>query len=174
MISLTRTVPSRRAARTAEVRAHCRRLVPAPVAETEAARQAVLVLPADRNVPRWLIRPAPGTRTSVLIFVPTTSGARRLKLLDGVGPGVGPGGVGVELKVAVTLRAPRTETVQVEVPEQPDPLQPANSDPEAAAAVRVTWLDSGKLAEQAEPQSMPAGDEVTVPWPLPSRETVSV
>src|SRR5262245_61282716 len=68
------------------------------------------------------------------------------------------------LKVAVTARAAVIDTEQVEVPEHA-PLQPANVEPLAAAAVRVTDAPLAKLALQVAPQLMAAGDEVTVPDP---------
>jgi hypothetical protein len=47
--------------------------------------------------------------------------------------------VGV-LKVAVTVSAALIVNVQLLVPEQPAPDQPANVEPEAAAAVKVTLV----------------------------------
>lgn len=44
------------------------------------------------------------------------------------------------LKVAVTDSSAFMVTEQVPVPEQPPPLQPANVEPEAAVAVRVTTV----------------------------------
>ena len=44
------------------------------------------------------------------------------------------------LKVAVTAFAALMVTMQVLVPEQPAPDQPANVEPEAAAAVSVTLV----------------------------------
>ena len=70
------------------------------------------------------------------------------------------------LNVAVTDRACVIDTVQAAVPVQA-PLQPANVDPLAAAGVSVTEEPLLKLAVQVEPQLMPAGDEVTVPVPVP-------
>lgn len=63
-------------------------------------------------------------------------------------------------------------TVQVPVPEQPPPLQPENVEPESAAAVNVTVSPALKEAEQVEPQSMPEGELVTVPDPVPAFVTV--
>jgi hypothetical protein len=40
-------------------------------------------------------------------------------------------------------------------------------DPAAGVAVSDTVLPAAKLAEQVPPQSMPAGEEVTVPLPAP-------
>ena len=44
------------------------------------------------------------------------------------------------LKLAVTVVAALMVTAHVPVPEQPPPLQPANVDPPAAAAVKVTGV----------------------------------
>jgi len=76
------------------------------------------------------------------------------------------------LKVAVTARAAVIDTVQAPVPVQA-PLQPANVEPLAAAGVSVTDAPLEKLAVQVDPQLMPAGDEVTVPVPVPAFATLS-
>src|SRR2546422_3209271 len=77
------------------------------------------------------------------------------------------------LKVAVTVVAAETVTVQAPVPEQPPPVQPVKGEPAAAVAVSVTAVPLGKLAEQVAPQVMPAGELVTVPLPVPALLTVS-
>jgi hypothetical protein len=64
-------------------------------------------------------------------------------------------------------------TEQVPVPVQA-PLQPANTDPAAAALFSVTTLPEAKGAEQVAPQLIPAGLEVTVPVPVPVFATVRV
>ena len=76
------------------------------------------------------------------------------------------------LKVAVTDRDAVMDTVQFPVPVHA-PLHPANVDPLAATAVSVTDVPLVKLAAQALPQLMPAGDDVTVPLPVPTLLTVS-
>src|SRR5207244_4111949 len=76
-------------------------------------------------------------------------------------------------KVAVTVVAAETVTVQAPVPEQPPPLQPVKVEPAAALAVSVTPVPLGKLAEQVAPQLIPAGELVTVPLPVPALLTVS-
>src|SRR5207249_698877 len=76
------------------------------------------------------------------------------------------------LKVAVTVVAAETVTVQAPVPEQPPPLQPLKVEPAAGAAVSVTAVPLVKLAEQVAPQLMPAGALVTVPLPVPAGVTV--
>ena len=76
------------------------------------------------------------------------------------------------LNVAVTARAAVIDTVQVLVPVHA-PLQPANVEPLAAAAVSVTDAPLAKLALQVEPQLMPPVFDVTVPAPLPALLTVN-
>jgi hypothetical protein len=78
----------------------------------------------------------------------------------------------VVLKVAVTLRAAVIDVVQVPVPVHA-PLQPANVDPLAAAAVSVTDVPLAKFALHVVPQLTPAGDEVTVPAPVPAFVTLN-
>jgi len=76
------------------------------------------------------------------------------------------------LKVAVTDLAALMVTVHVPVPLQA-PLQPANVEPEAAAAVRVTEVPLLKFAVQVLGQLMPLGLLVTVPLPVPASVTVN-
>ena len=76
------------------------------------------------------------------------------------------------VKVAVTVVVALSETIQVPVPEQDD-SQPANMEPTAGVAVRLTWVPVGKVAAQVPPQAMPIGLEVTVPAPVPIRSTES-
>jgi hypothetical protein len=68
-------------------------------------------------------------------------------------------------KLAVTLFAASTVTVQVAVPEQA-PLHPVNWYPLSGVAVRVTGVPLLKGALQVLPQSMPAGELVILPLPL--------
>ena len=70
-------------------------------------------------------------------------------------------------KVAVTARLAVMDTTQVPVPTQA-PLQPANVEPEAAVAVRVTVVPLAIVAEQAVPQWIPPVEDVTVPAPSPT------
>jgi len=65
-------------------------------------------------------------------------------------------------------------TLQVPVPVQPPPLQPVKVEPAAGVAVRVTAVPVVNAAEHVVPQEIPAGLLVTVPLPVPDRETVSV
>jgi hypothetical protein len=67
------------------------------------------------------------------------------------------------VKAAVTEVVSVMGTVQVPVPEQLPPLQPAKVEPVEAEAVRVT--DVLKMARQVEGQLMPTGVLVTVPLP---------
>jgi hypothetical protein len=76
------------------------------------------------------------------------------------------------VKVAVTDLAALIVTTQVDVPEQPSPLQPVKLEVIPAAAVSVTTVLLAKFAEQVVPQSMPAGALVTVPEPVPVFETI--
>ncbi len=87
------------------------------------------------------------------------------------------GGAGVLVKVAVTLVAAFSVTVQAPVPEQPPPVHPEKPDSLAAVAVSVTAVPPAKLAlavVQVASQLMPAGEESTVPRPEPTLVTVSV
>jgi hypothetical protein len=76
------------------------------------------------------------------------------------------------LNVAVTARAAVIDNTQVPVPVHA-PLQPANVESLAAAPASVTDVPLVKLALQVVPQLIPAGDEVTVPVPLPALVTLS-
>jgi hypothetical protein len=76
-------------------------------------------------------------------------------------------------KFAVTLRAALIDTVQLAVPVQA-PLHPANLDPVAGVAVRVTLEPPLKLALHVVPQLMPAGFVLTLPLPRPALVTLSV
>jgi hypothetical protein len=79
-------------------------------------------------------------------------------------------------KVAVTFTSAVIETVQVLVPVQPPPDQPANADPSAtvAAAVKTTVpLPPANSSEHVVPHAIPVGADVTVPVPSPALLTVS-
>src|SRR5438093_1481174 len=82
--------------------------------------------------------------------------------------------VKVGVKVAVTVVAAETVTTHDPVPEHPPPFQPLKVEPAAGAAVSVTAVPLAKLAAQVAPQSMPAGELVTVPLPVPAGVTVRV
>lgn len=74
---------------------------------------------------------------------------------------------------AVTLLASDIVTVQVPVPLQFAPDQPANTEVASGVATNVTTVFSGMAAAQVVPQLIPAGDDVTEPSPEPTRDTVS-
>ena len=84
-----------------------------------------------------------------------------------------PAGQAMRLKAAVALLAAFIVSVQVVlVPkEAQSPPQPANEEPALAEAVSTTLEPELKEAEQVEPQFIPAGEEDTVPWPVPDLET---
>jgi hypothetical protein len=115
----------------------------------------VLAKPLPLTVSVSPLLPATALLGDRLLTVGTTAGAERA------------------LKVAVTVVEVFTVRVQVPVPEQ-GPLQPANVDPVAAAAVRVRELPTETLVEHWDPQEMPDGELVTVPEPVPFLVTVSV
>ena len=79
---------------------------------------------------------------------------------------------GIGANCAVTDFAALIVTAQTPVPVQA-PLQPLNSEPLAALAVRVTSAPWSKLAAQVVPQVIPAGELVTVPVPVPLVATES-
>ena len=76
------------------------------------------------------------------------------------------------MKFATTERAVVMLTVQAPLPAQA-PVQPANFEPRAALAVSVTDVPLLYGSAQSLPQLMPAGDDVTVPDPVPALVTVS-
>lgn len=78
------------------------------------------------------------------------------------------------LKVAVTDVLAFMVTVQLPVPLQPPPLQPAKTDPLDGVVVRVTEVPLLNDAEQVLPQMIPSGVLVTVPLPVPALVTVRV
>jgi hypothetical protein len=54
------------------------------------------------------------------------------------------------------------------------PVQPANTEPDAGAAVSFTDVPLGKLAWQAAPHAIPAGSLLTVPVPSPAFDVASM
>ena len=80
---------------------------------------------------------------------------------------------GFVLNVAATARAAVIETVQVAVVPAQAPLQPAKRALAAGVAVKLTMVLLVNEVEQIPPQSMPAGELVTVPLPVPALVTVS-
>jgi hypothetical protein len=74
---------------------------------------------------------------------------------------------------AVTVAAAFIVTVHVPVPVHA-PLQPVKVDAPAGEAVSVTTVPDTNTALQVAPQVIPAGDEVTVPPPVPALVTLRV
>ncbi len=67
--------------------------------------------------------------------------------------------------------SPLKVSVHGPLPEHPPPDHPVKVDPESADAVRVTSIPLANSALQVDPQSMPAGLLVTLPFPAPDLET---
>jgi hypothetical protein len=76
--------------------------------------------------------------------------------------------------VAPTAVSEFTVNVQGLVPTHPDPLHPANVEPWAAVADRVTVEPALNGAEHDDPQLIPVGLLPIVPEPLPRRVTETV
>src|SRR5207247_3948782 len=81
--------------------------------------------------------------------------------------------VKIGAKLAVTVVAAETVTVQDPVPVQPPALQPAKTELVPGVAVSTTTVPLAKLAVQAAPQLMSPGVPVTVPVPAPLGLTVN-
>jgi hypothetical protein len=81
---------------------------------------------------------------------------------------------GIGAKLAVTVLATFIVTVQVSAVPVQAPDQPLKDEPVIAVAVKVTLVFTLKLALQELPQSMPAGELLTVPKPEPDLSVVSV
>src|SRR5204863_178645 len=78
------------------------------------------------------------------------------------------------VKFADTALLAPIVTVQVDPFELSQPVHPVNTDKVAGVAVSVTAVPITKSLLHAAPQLIPAGDEVTVPLPIPVIDTVSV
>lgn len=79
-----------------------------------------------------------------------------------------------ELNVAMTFWIAFILTSQFgEVPEHA-PLHPANVEGAAGAAVNLIVASKAKSKKQVEPQSMPGGELVIVPLPVPALLTVNL
>jgi hypothetical protein len=76
-------------------------------------------------------------------------------------------------KVTVTCWLALSVTVQVELLPLHAPVHPTKDELVAAVAVRVIGVLRPKLALHVDPQLIPEGLLVTLPWPLPLRVTVS-
>src|SRR5437588_6523264 len=74
-------------------------------------------------------------------------------------------------KLAATLVFAFSVTVQLGAIPLHAPLQPAKPQPASRVAVSVTWPPGAKPALQVAPQSIPAGELVTLPPGLPMTET---
>jgi hypothetical protein len=92
----------------------------------------------------------------------------------GVTPPDGVEGAPEVLNVAVTAAAPPIVHEHVAAVPLHAPLQPANTEPEAAVAVRVTRVPVVRASVQSVPHVIPAGLLETVPEPEPFLATVSV
>ena len=79
-------------------------------------------------------------------------------------------GHGSALNVAATVASAFNVTIQVPVPEQA-PDQPVKALPGSGVAVSVTSVPQVNGVEQVMPQSIPLGDDVTVPEPDPAVDT---
>src|SRR5438270_89941 len=84
----------------------------------------------------------------------------------------GGGGGGGAADSKSTQTSPVDVIVHAPAPWQPPP-QPANVEPVAACAVSMTGVPFCAVIEQVPGQSIPAGDEVTRPLPLPTLLTVT-
>ena len=71
------------------------------------------------------------------------------------------------VNTAPTFIRPSTVTVQGPVPVQPPPDHLVNLEPEEATGFRVTSVPGSNGAAQLAPHTIPAGEEVTDPKPLP-------
>jgi hypothetical protein len=74
--------------------------------------------------------------------------------------------VGNNAKVAVTVVAAFIVTTQSPVPAHPPPDQPEKEEPAAGEALSVTVVPCTNEALHVVPQSMPEGEDVTVPLPV--------
>jgi hypothetical protein len=142
-----------------------------------AVAMSAAVIAAERLVAllKVVTRAAPLTFTTepATKFVPVTvseNAAPPTMALVGAKPVI----VGTPLfnaKVAVTVVAALSVTLQVPVPVHPPPLQPVNVDPAVAAAVSTIAVPELKFAVHVDPQLIPAGALVTVPAPVPALVT---
>src|SRR5262245_23485840 len=108
-----------------------------------------------------------GSTLSVALTPNVTTPPSRLVAFATISPGSDNTGAVTSSKRAVTVVLAVSVTLQVPVPEQPPPLQPAKVEPVAGVTLRVTTVPLLNEAEQVAPQLIPAGSEVTVPRPVP-------
>ena len=78
----------------------------------------------------------------------------------------------LKVKEAVTVLLSLMVTLQVPVPVHA-PLQPVKVEPGEGAAVRVTIVPGGYDSLQSIPQSIPSGELMIEPLPIPVFETVN-
>src|SRR6478752_2490203 len=134
---------------------------PAKVEPASAAAVSVTTVPSSNEA--WQVAPQ-SIPAGLLVTVPLPEPA-----FDAVSVCV----TGMPVNVAVTVVSAPSVTTQSPVPEQPPPDQPANVEPSAGDAESVTTVPSSNDAWQVAPQSIPAGELVTVPLPEPPFDTVS-
>ena len=117
----------------------------------------VTVPPPETAIARLAVTGGTNAATVGVVWSATT-GVVALVVVAAVELGAAP-------KVSVTVAA--EPTVQVDpVPEQPPPLHPVSTLPEAGVAVSVTDVPFVNGAEHVEPQLIPAGELVMLPPPL--------
>ena len=81
-------------------------------------------------------------------------------------------GAALTVNDASTVLSASMVTVHGSVPVHPSPDHPVKVEPGSDAGDRVTSVPEGCTATQLEPQSIPAGEPVTVPLPVPVLVTV--
>lgn len=132
----------------------------------------------DRTVPTTRMRPGVEVRRRTTIAFPVARAVTTRIVGLALVFGVLAEGVAVAdpfvVNVAVTDRAWSTVMVQVVAVPLQAPLQPTKDEVESGAAVRVTLVPERYCAEQVAPQSMPVGDDVTEPDPVPAFARVNV
>jgi hypothetical protein len=74
----------------------------------------------------------------------------------------------LSVNFAVSERASVAVTLHADLPRHA-PVQPANDEPFAAFAFRVTFVPNTNWCEQVFPQLIPFGELVTLPEPFPDR-----
>src|SRR4051812_41307493 len=117
---------------------------------------------------------AEGSTTSATVFPDGSAAMATTSLPAGeTQPDVFGDGGGGPSNAAPTCRSEPTVSWQVPVPEHA-PVQPEKVEPGAGVAVRTTLALSSNWAEQAAPQSIPAGAEEIRPEPAPDGVTVTV
>ena len=77
--------------------------------------------------------------------------------------------MGARLKVAVTMTAVDTLTVQVSVAPEQAPVHPPKTEPGVAVAVRVTSPPLGKTLSQLSTHELAPREKLTFPAPVPDR-----